>query len=93
MNKTLLAKLDTISERVEEISALLSDPDVMSDQNKFRDLSQEYAVIQPISECYIKYQSTLDDIEEARSMLKEDDAEMKELAQMELTESKEKIAD
>ena len=91
MNKTLLAKLDTISERVEEISALLADPDVMADQNKFRALSQEYALIQPVSECYSEYQTTLGDIEEARSMLEEDDAEMKELAQVELEESKEKI--
>jgi len=91
VNKTLLAKLDTISERVEEISALLADPDVMADQNKFRALSQEYALIQPVSECYSEYQTTLGDIEEARSMLEEDDAEMKELAQVELEESKEKI--
>jgi len=91
VNKTLLAKLDTISERVEEISALLADPDVMGDQNKFRALSQEYALIQPVSECYSEYQTTLNDIEEARSMLEEDDAEMKELAEVELEESKEKI--
>lgn len=91
MNKTLLSKLDTISERVEEISALLADPDVMGDQNKFRGLSQEYSLIQPISECYSEYQTTLDNIEEARSMLEEDDAEMKELAEAELEESKEKI--
>jgi len=91
VNKTLLSKLDTISERVEEISALLADPDVMGDQNKFRGLSQEYSLIQPISECYSEYQTTLDNIEEARSMLEEDDAEMKELAEAELEESKEKI--
>ena len=91
MNKTLLSKLDTISERVEEISALLADPDVMGDQNKFRALSQEYALIQPVSECYSEYQTTLDDIEEAKNMLEEDDADMKELAEAELEESKGKI--
>ena len=69
VNKTLLTKLDTISERVEEINALLADPDVIGDQNKFRSLSQEYAQIQPVSECYADYQSTLGDIEEAEKML------------------------
>ena len=88
MNKTLLSKLDTISERVEEINALLSDPDVIGDQNRFRGLSQEYAEIQPVSECYIRYQSVLGDIEAAREMLSEPDKEMRELAQMDLDESK-----
>jgi len=91
VNKTLLAKLDTISERVEEINALLADPDVIGDQNKFRSLSQEYAQIQPVSECYGEYQTTMDDIREAKDMLQEDDAEIKELAEAELEESEAKI--
>ncbi|MDH5258246.1 MAG: peptide chain release factor 1 [Gammaproteobacteria bacterium] len=89
MNKTLLSKLDTISERVEEINALLSDPDVIGDQNRFRGLSQEYAEIQPVSECYERYLSVMGDIETATEMLTESDKEMRELAQMELEESKE----
>ena len=88
MNKTLLSKLDTINERVEEINALLSDPDVIGDQNRFRGLSQEYAEIQPVSECYIRYQAVLADIEAANEMLTESDKEMRELAQMDLEESK-----
>lgn len=88
MNKTLLLKLDTLSERVEEINALLSDPDVIGDQNRFRALSQEYAEIQPVSECYARYQAVLDDIDAANEMLSEPDKEMRELAQTELEESK-----
>ncbi|MDH3326062.1 MAG: peptide chain release factor 1 [Gammaproteobacteria bacterium] len=89
MNKTLLSKLDTINERVEEINALLSDPDVIGDQNRFREFSREYAEIQPVSECYIRYQSVMGDIEAATEMLTEPDKEMRELAQMDLDESKE----
>ena len=88
MNKTLLSKLDTICERVEEINALLSDPDIINDQNRFRGLSQEYAQIQPVSECYGRYQSTLEDIEAAQEMLAEDDKEMRELAEMEIQDAK-----
>ncbi len=88
MNKTLLLKLDTILERVEELNALLADPDVMGDQNRFRALSQEYAQIQPISECYGRYQAVMDDIEAANDMLADDDREMRELAQSELQEAK-----
>jgi len=93
MNKTLLYKLDTISERVEEINALLSDPDVIGDQNKFRSFSQEYAQLQPVSECYSRYLSVIDDISSANEMLEEDDKEMQELAQLELNESESKKSD
>lgn len=90
MNKTLLSKLDTICERVEEINALLASPSVINDQNKFRALSQEYAQIQPVSECYEQYQSTLSDIDEALLMQSDEDPEMKALATAELDESQDK---
>ena len=43
MKDSILSKLDTLSERYEEVGALLSDPDTIADQNKYRDLSKEYA--------------------------------------------------
>jgi len=90
VNKTLLTKLDTIVERVEEINALLSDPGVINDQNKFRELSMEHAQLTPVSECFSKYQETLEDIGEAQEMLKEDDKEMRELAEVELDEAQQR---
>jgi len=89
VNKTLLQKLETICDRVEEINALLADPSVINDQNRFRDLSQEYAQIQPVSDCYERYQSVLSDMDAAKEMLAEDDKEMREMAQAELEEAKE----
>ena len=93
MNKTLLAKLDTIVERVEEISALLSDPDVINNQERFRTLSMEYSQKTPVSECYSKYQATLDDIVTAQEMLKDGDDEMRELAELELDEARTRKTD
>lgn len=90
MNKTILAKLEKIVERVEEINALLADPDVINDQNKFRDLSVEYSQIQPVSECYTNYQTTLEDIEGAKEMLAEDDKEMREMAELEIEEAEQR---
>ena len=90
MNKSILTKLETIVERVEEINALLADPGIINNQDKFRSLSQEYAQIQPLSECYTTYQSTLGDIETAKEMLSESDAEMRELAELELETAEEK---
>ena len=48
MKESLLLRLDEISERYEELGVLLSDPSVISDQNKFRDFSKEYSDLEPV---------------------------------------------
>jgi len=80
VNKTLFNKLERISERVQEISALLADPDVINNQNKFRDLSMEYSQLTPVADCFKQYQTAEDDIETAQAMMDEDDAEMRAMA-------------
>jgi len=50
MNNSILTKLEQLSMRLEEVGALLSDPDVAADQNKFRELSIEHAQLTPINE-------------------------------------------
>lgn len=84
MKSSIKAKLEHIAERLEEINALMADPDVISDQNQFRALSKEYAQINPVVTCFHSYQTTLDDIEEAKIMLKDDDEDMREMAKEEL---------
>ncbi len=84
MKASLRTKLQHLSERLEEINHLLADPDVISDQNKFRALSQEHAQLTPIVSCHNDYEETLSAIEDARTMLEEDDPEMREMAQEEL---------
>ena len=84
MKTSVRTKLENLSERLEEINALLADPDVIGDQNKFRALSQEYAQVNPVINVYKQYQTALDDIEEAERMLQEDDADMREMAEEEL---------
>ena len=84
MKASLRTKLQSLSERLEEINYLLSDPDVIADQNKFRGLSQEHAQLGPIVSCYSDYESTLSAIEDAKAMLEEDDPDMREMAQDEL---------
>ena len=87
MKASLVSKLEKISERVEEINALLSDPGVISDQNKFRGLSMEHAQLTPVSDCFEQYQSVLDDIETAEGMLKDSDPEVRGMAEDEIKES------
>jgi peptide chain release factor 1 len=80
-------KLEHLSQRYQEIEALLSEPEVQSDQNRFRALSQEYAQLRPMVDCFRSHQNTLKDIESARSMQNDDDAEIREMADQELAEA------
>ena len=50
MKDSIKRKLQGLIERHEEITALLGEADVISDQNKFRDLSKEYAQLEPLVE-------------------------------------------
>ena len=88
MKPSITAKLENLSERLQEINALLADPGTIADQNRFRELSMEYAQLKPVVELFDAYQTTLDDIEVANEMLQEDDAEMREMASQELSEAK-----
>lgn len=84
MKASLQNKLETLSDRLEEINHLLADPGVIGDQNKFRGLSQEYAQLNPVVSCFNNYKSTLADLEEAKRMLQDSDAEIREMANDEL---------
>ncbi len=90
MKASLRNKLQNLSERLEEINALLSDPGVIGDQNKFRTLSQEHAQLSPIVSCYQDYETTLEAINDAQSMLEEDDPDMHELANEELKQAQQR---
>ncbi len=84
MKATLQTKLDQLLERYEELGALMSDGDVISDQNKFRKYSQEYAEIEPVVLCYRKYMEISDELEEARVMSQDSDPDIKEMASEEI---------
>ncbi|WP_331346167.1 peptide chain release factor 1 [Cellvibrio sp. UBA7661] len=86
MKASILEKLDRLKERYEEVSALLSEADVINNQNKFRDLSKEYAELEPVVQGYQRYLQLLADIEEAKNLLVSGDDDMKEMAEEELKE-------
>ncbi|MGX9417192.1 peptide chain release factor 1 [Vibrio sp. RC27] len=91
MKASIITKLETLVERYEEVQHLLGDPDVIGDQNKFRALSKEYAQLEEVTKCFQSYQQANEDLESAEEMMKEDDAEMREMAQEEIVEAKETI--
>lgn len=87
MKDSIKNKLESLIERQEEISGLLSDPQTMADQNKFRTLSQEYAQLEPVVQNFTAYKMSLKAIIDAKSMMQENDAEMREMAKEELAEA------
>jgi peptide chain release factor 1 len=85
MKDSIRSKLDQITERFEEITALLAQPEVQASQNQFRNLSREYAQLEPVADCYRRYCDFELTITGAREML--DDPEMAELAREELQQA------
>ena len=90
MTPEIKAKLQTASERHEEIAFLMSDPEIMSNQNQFRDLSKEYAGLEDLVKTFASYMGAELEIEEANEMMA--DPEFKELAKESMDEAKQQLS-
>src|SRR6478736_1724859 len=83
----MIDKLIEIKNRFEEVGQLLSQPETVKDQKRFQQLSKEYRDLEKVVKKYDQYQSALDGIQHAKEVLqKEKDAELRELAKMEIDE-------
>ncbi|HBO15468.1 MAG TPA: peptide chain release factor 1 [Porticoccaceae bacterium] len=87
MKTSIATKLELLSERFDEVSALLSDAEIISDQSRFRPLSQEYAELEPVIGQYRAYSAVLKNIEEVRQLLSDADPDIRQMAQEELRDS------
>ncbi len=90
MTPEIALKLDHAQDRYDEIGRLLSDPAVMAEQNKFRDLSKEYAQIEPLVLNFRAFKAAEQELAEAEEMLA--DKELAELAEETITECQAKLA-
>ena len=84
MKDSIRSKLDRLAERHQEVSALLADPDVISDTNQFRELSMEYSRLDPVVMRFRDYLARLEDRAHAQEMADGADPELRELGQEEL---------
>lgn len=91
MKESVIRKLEALVERFEELQALLSEPEIIADQDKFRALSKEYSQLEEVVKGFKDYQQCEEDIDAAKEMMAEDDAEMREMAEMEMKAAKEKM--
>lgn len=83
MKDSILAKLEHLQDRHEEIGHLLSSPDVMADQNRFRDLSKEYSELESVVDAFNRYQQAQSDLAEADALKKDEDEEMRAMGEEE----------
>jgi peptide chain release factor 1 len=90
MKASIRSKLEQISERQQEVTALLTDPEIQADANRFRELSREYAQLDPVSSCYRRYVDAETELAGAEEMLS--DPEMAELAADARSEAQQTLA-
>jgi peptide chain release factor 1 len=86
----MLHKLDAIKARFDELAIALSNPEIVSDNKRFTQLSKEYRSLEKIVEVRNTYSKVLDDIEFNKEVLGSDDEEMRDMAKLELPALEEK---
>ncbi|MCX7218308.1 MAG: PCRF domain-containing protein, partial [Burkholderiales bacterium] len=91
MKPSMLSKLDQLAERLVEVSQLLMQEDVTKDMDNYRKLTRENAELEPLVALYQNYQQAQADIASAQEMLA--DPEMKEFAQEEINDAKQRMED
>ena len=93
MKASLVNRLDRLQERYEELTALLGDAQVITDQNKYRTYSKEYAEVEPVVLTFQTWRKTSSDLEEAQGMLKDPDLDVREMAVEEVAECRSALED
>ena len=91
MKESVIRKLEGLRERYEEVQALLGEPGVVSDQERFRNLTKEYAQLGDVVAGFDRYQQATADLQTVMEMLEGDDPEMKAMAQEELGDAKARV--
>ncbi|MBU3822461.1 peptide chain release factor 1 [Flavobacteriaceae bacterium XHP0103] len=88
----MLDKLRIIKQRFDEVSDLIIQPDIISDQKRYISLNKEYKDLKVIVEKGDEYKEALNNLEEAEEIIADgSDAEMVEMAKMQYDEAKERI--
>ncbi|MBR3372525.1 MAG: peptide chain release factor 1 [Bacteroidaceae bacterium] len=89
---TLLEKLDTLVARFEEVGTLITDPNVISDQQRYVRLTKEYKELEDLMAARKEYATLLGNLEEGKDMLvNETDPDLKEMAREQVAECEEQI--
>ncbi len=87
MKESIRNKLENLKDRFGEVEALLSDADIITDQDKFRDLSREYAELESVVKAFDRYATVTENLAAAKEMEKDADPEMRSMAEEEIAEA------
>ncbi|MBB5209103.1 peptide chain release factor 1 [Chiayiivirga flava] len=90
MTPSIRRKLDALAERHEEVGRLLAEPDANADAKRFRDLSREYAQLEPATRKLRDYDAALQSLAAAEAM--RDDPELRDLADDEIATLRDTLA-
>ncbi len=92
MNPSIQTRLEGLAQRFDEILALLADPDVIGNTDRFRSLSQEYAELNEIVALYRDYRRIAEEREAARALLADPDRGVRDMAAEEVARANERLA-
>ena len=85
----MFQKLEDVEKKYIDLTDKISDPEVISRQNEWKVMMKEHSELEPIVEKYREYKKVEKNLEEAKEMM--NDPELKELAETEMLEAKEKL--
>ncbi len=80
----MIDKLEAIYHRYQDLETQMADPDVISDMDRYTQVSKEYKKLKRIVQAYFEYRDLLSNLETAREMLGESDTDMKAMAAEEI---------
>lgn len=87
----LLSKLEAIHFRFVEVGKMITDPDIISDMDRYVKLNKEYRDLEEVDTAYKEYKNVLDNLKSAKELLEiETDPEMREMAKMEIDDLEQK---
>lgn len=92
MHPQLERQLEQLRDRHEELGLLLAQPEVASDRDRFRNYSREYAQLEPLISALQQRSKAQNQLNQAREMLREDDPELRAMAQEEISQSEETLS-
>ncbi|NND65327.1 MAG: peptide chain release factor 1 [Gammaproteobacteria bacterium] len=80
MNPSVIEKLETLASRHRDIAGELTDPDVVNDQDRYRQLTTEYSHLESLVRDFATYKQLQSELDDANEMLASDDSELRDMA-------------
>jgi peptide chain release factor 1 len=93
MKESIRQRIERLTDRFEEVGRLLAAPEVAGGSQQFRDLSMEYARLQPLAERYGRFRDLENELSVARELLTDADASMRTLAEEEVLTAEKGLAE